>query len=418
MSLKAMVGSVAMVLLSVLLPAEAWNHTETTELGWLAQGGTTTQTGIVLNWRSDNTQSLQSFYATVPANSILEIDVSCPSAWSGTLYVQAVPNTIGFYSSMTTPSGWTRVGSMKIGSSFQNVQVHLHYVKSQWASGAYAVTANLRLTCKAVSGTSSSYSSVTGSGIVPSGKKKVIFNANGGTGGKTMYVKNGKKIGSLPKPKRVGYKFKGWYTKKSGGTKVSTSTKIKKNVTYYARWTANKYKIKFNANGGNGSMATVSATYGKSIKLKGNGFKKANNKFLGWSTSKTGSVAYTNKAKVKNLTASNGKTVTLYAVWSRSSGGSSTSSGGSSSSASGSSSSGAGYSTAYMREFWMNEYRKWLRKADDQKARIVSAQTELDRKIASGGAYSIALLRVQSEKDLYNTYLKNANNAYKEAMKY
>ena len=66
----------------------------------------------------------------------------------------------------------------------------------------------------------------------------------------------------------------------------------------------------------------------------------------------------------------------------------------------------------------MNEYRKWLRKADDQKARIVSAQTELDRKIASGGAYSIALLRVQSEKDLYNTYLKNANNAYKEAMKY
>ena len=30
--------------------------------------------------------------------------------------------------------------------------------------------------------------------------------------------------------------FVGWYTKKSGGTKVTTGTKVKTKVTYYAKW--------------------------------------------------------------------------------------------------------------------------------------------------------------------------------------
>jgi uncharacterized repeat protein (TIGR02543 family) len=50
-------------------------------------------------------------------------------------------------------------------------------------------------------------------------------------------VKKGKKIGKLPTtPKRVGYTFKGWYTKKIGGTKISKNTIIKKNTIYYAQW--------------------------------------------------------------------------------------------------------------------------------------------------------------------------------------
>ena len=47
----------------------------------------------------------------------------------------------------------------------------------------------------------------------------------------------GAKVGKdLPDAGRKGYKFKGWYTKKKGGTKIKTSARIKKNRTFYAHW--------------------------------------------------------------------------------------------------------------------------------------------------------------------------------------
>ena len=73
-------------------------------------------------------------------------------------------------------------------------------------------------------------------------KVKVTWNANGGKVGAdkiaTTTVTKGVKIGKLPKtPEKTGYTFAGWYTKKSGGTKIITTTKVKKEVTYYAHWT-------------------------------------------------------------------------------------------------------------------------------------------------------------------------------------
>jgi uncharacterized repeat protein (TIGR02543 family) len=53
---------------------------------------------------------------------------------------------------------------------------------------------------------------------------------------KTYKRAYGSKIGKLPKVKKKGYVFKGWYTKQKGGSKVKTSSKVSKNVTYYARW--------------------------------------------------------------------------------------------------------------------------------------------------------------------------------------
>ena len=128
-------------------------------------------------------------------------------------------------------------------------------------------------------------------------------------------VRKNSSVGTLPKATKKGYTLKGWYTKKSGGTKLAASTKINKNATYYAQWTANKYKIKFNKNGGKGTMKTLSATYDKNVTLRANAFKRTGYKFKGWAKTKKGKVAYKNKAKVKNLTATKGKTVTLYAVW-------------------------------------------------------------------------------------------------------
>ena len=74
-------------------------------------------------------------------------------------------------------------------------------------------------------------------------KVKVTWDANGGKIGNmkttvTTY-KNGAKVGKLLTPKKSGYTFGGWYTKKSGGTKITATTKVKKKVTYYAHWKKN-----------------------------------------------------------------------------------------------------------------------------------------------------------------------------------
>ncbi|MCL2116250.1 MAG: InlB B-repeat-containing protein [Methanobrevibacter sp.] len=71
---------------------------------------------------------------------------------------------------------------------------------------------------------------------------KITFNGNGGKiGTKTKVAKNinkGSKIKKFPAtPKRTGYTFKGWYTKKSGGKKISANSKPTKSVTLYAHWT-------------------------------------------------------------------------------------------------------------------------------------------------------------------------------------
>jgi len=93
---------------------------------------------------------------------------------------------------------------------------------------------------------------------------------------------------------------------------------VKKDVTYYAQWTANKYTIKFNANGGTGTMQSLSATYDKEVTLTANAFKRTNYSFLGWATKKDATEAtYKNKAKVKNLSSKSGGTATLYVVWKR-----------------------------------------------------------------------------------------------------
>ena len=74
----------------------------------------------------------------------------------------------------------------------------------------------------------------------------VIFDGNGGsvgTSSKTVTV--GGTYGSLPTATRDGYTFDGWYTSSSGGSKVSSSTKVTKSTshTLYAHWTKVETKV-------------------------------------------------------------------------------------------------------------------------------------------------------------------------------
>jgi uncharacterized repeat protein (TIGR02543 family) len=72
---------------------------------------------------------------------------------------------------------------------------------------------------------------------------KVTFKANKGkTSAKPRNVAKGAKYGKLPKATRSGYTFKGWYTKKKGGKKITANSKVnlKANQTLYAQWTKKK----------------------------------------------------------------------------------------------------------------------------------------------------------------------------------
>lgn len=79
---------------------------------------------------------------------------------------------------------------------------------------------------------------ITVSGGVQKKTYTVKFNKNGGTklSKSSLKVTQGAKIGKLPTVQRKGYDFKGWYTKKNKGTKVTEKTVIKKNQTLYAQW--------------------------------------------------------------------------------------------------------------------------------------------------------------------------------------
>jgi uncharacterized repeat protein (TIGR02543 family) len=68
----------------------------------------------------------------------------------------------------------------------------------------------------------------------------VKFNANKGkVKVKSIQVYRGAKYGALPVPTRKGYEFRGWYTKGSGGSKITagSTVKIARGATLYAHWT-------------------------------------------------------------------------------------------------------------------------------------------------------------------------------------
>ena len=80
----------------------------------------------------------------------------------------------------------------------------------------------------------------------------------------------------------------------------------------------NTYTVKFDGNGSTDeTMKTQTMTYGDATNLTKNAFVRTGYNFAGWSTTPDGKCEYPDEASVKNLTAKNDGTVTLYAVWTK-----------------------------------------------------------------------------------------------------
>ena len=116
-------------------------------------------------------------------------------------------------------------------------------------------------------------------------------------------------------PTRTGYTFGGWSNGSTTHQPEATVT-ITADTTFTAQWTANQYTVKFDANGGDGSISNQAFTYDVPQALTANTFTRTGYTFAGWNTAADGSgTAYSDGQEVSNLTAVSGGTVTLYAQW-------------------------------------------------------------------------------------------------------
>jgi uncharacterized repeat protein (TIGR02543 family) len=149
-------------------------------------------------------------------------------------------------------------------------------------------------------------------------EQRVDFNAMGGdcAVASNSYL-HSRAYGWLPKATRAGYVFAGWFTQSAGGTQVTAKSTVTETAsrTLYAHWSL-VYTVKFDANGGKSAMADQRLPRDAAANLSANKFTRNGYVFMGWSRSKTGPVAYADKASVKNLAAAGGST-TLHARWAK-----------------------------------------------------------------------------------------------------
>ena len=117
----------------------------------------------------------------------------------------------------------------------------------------------------------------------------VTFDGNDGTPSVGSMTTTKQKLTSLPDASRSKHSFNGWYTEKSGGTKITTDTVFSANTTVYAHWThtgdnnppVNYYTLRFETGGGS-TIPGVRETYNTYIDLTKYVPTRHGYTFVGW----------------------------------------------------------------------------------------------------------------------------------------
>ena len=153
----------------------------------------------------------------------------------------------------------------------------------------------------------------------PAHEHIVTFDGNGGTPSVDSMTTTNRKLTSLPSASRSGsYSFDGWYTEKSGGTKITTATVFSAKTTVYAHWTytggggggynppVTYYTLRFETGGGS-DIPSVREAYNTYIDLTKYVPTWRGHTFIGWYTERS----LMNKVSGVYLT----KDMTVYASW-------------------------------------------------------------------------------------------------------
>ena len=123
---------------------------------------------------------------------------------------------------------------------------------------------------------------------------------------------------------RNNYTFTGWNTQADGkGTAYKPGdsfTLTDKDAVLYAQWSKNapaQVNVSYDANGGTGTMESITGDVGSKIVIEQNGFARSGYTFTGWNTQADGKgTAY----KAGNSFTLTDKDTVLYAQWSKNSG--------------------------------------------------------------------------------------------------
>ena len=145
----------------------------------------------------------------------------------------------------------------------------------------------------------------------------VTFDGNGGRPSVGSMTTTNRKLTSLPSASQSKHSFDGWYTEKSGGTKITTDTVFHTNTTVYAHWTyigggggynppVTYYTLRFETGGGS-DIPSVQGTYNTYIDLTGYVPTWRGHTFIGWYSERS----LMNKVSGVYLT----KDMTVYASW-------------------------------------------------------------------------------------------------------
>ena len=142
----------------------------------------------------------------------------------------------------------------------------------------------------------------------------VTFDGNDGTPSVGSMTTTKQKLTSLPDASRSKHSFNGWYTEKSGGTKITTDTVFSANTTVYAHWThtgdnnppVNYYTLRFETGGGS-AIPDVRETYNTRIDLTKYVPTRHGYTFVGWYSEQS----LVNKVSDIYLTGD----MTVYAGW-------------------------------------------------------------------------------------------------------
>ena len=145
----------------------------------------------------------------------------------------------------------------------------------------------------------------------------VTFDGNGGTPSVGSMTTTDQKLPSLPSASQSKHSFDGWYTEKSGGTKITKDTVFHTNTTVYAHWTyigggggynppVTYYTLRFETGGGS-DIPSVREAYNTYIDLTKYVPTWRGHTFIGWYTERS----LMNKVSGVYLT----KDMTVYAGW-------------------------------------------------------------------------------------------------------
>ena len=103
----------------------------------------------------------------------------------------------------------------------------------------------------------------------------VTFNTNGGKETiEAQTVESGNTATKPTDPTKDGNTFAGWFSNEALTQSYDFSTSVTDNITLFAKWTPVpvNYTVKFDPNGGSGTMGDMTVTQGQKLKLPANGF--------------------------------------------------------------------------------------------------------------------------------------------------